>query len=109
MTDVGQKLTLGPRRGLCRLLGLLQRLSRSFLIVNIGEGAEPADDAPRAALTEAPIMNRQRPDEMPAIGLLPGPQEAILGLVGDAGADRLRPPVPPLAPVVRMQGVLPTG
>ena len=52
MTDIGQKFALGPRRRLRRLLGLLQRLGSPFLIVNIGEGAEPADDTTGAALAD---------------------------------------------------------
>src|SRR5262249_10919098 len=107
MRDICQKLALGSRRRLGRLLGLLERLSRLFLIVDIGEGAEPADDAARPTLAEATVVDREGPAERPGVRSLGGPAEAILGLVGHAATDRLGPVIAPLLAVVGVQGVLP--
>src|SRR5262249_54005663 len=109
MTDVGEELALGAAARFGRLLRLLKGLSRPFLIVNVGEGAEPADDAARPVLADTPVVDRQRPPQVPAVRPPGGPAEARPGLVGPAGAARLGPVVAPLLPVVRVQGGLPAS
>ena len=71
------------------------RRRRPLLLVDVGAGAEPLDDAARG------IRRGQAPDQEPAIGPI-RTAVATLDLVGRPGADRIVPCVDDALPILRV-------
>ncbi len=100
--DDREELVLQP----AGLLGLRQDLGalllEALLIVDVGAGAEPAEDAPCL------VTHRQRAAQEPAVCAVGAP-EAVLDLVVFPRLDGALPPLPGALLIVRVQLVVPAG